>query len=221
VVWAAHSYNVAFSDEIGHFEYCNATNGVPGGRCVTAGATDPGGVDADDNGCFNASQSTLVPIIGWLSFSSDLDFDGPSYGKNWPGTGQDADLHATPIQFTSPLTNGANLDRVAFETDLPALEATCNVLTGADCTNPPVGPNGPTFYPFFSTGAALTGPKTQCVWDEGGPTIKRATNNFGGSSTAAFGSLLFIPYVSSVTLTGVNILTENYRNILASNPCTA
>src|ERR1044071_3534116 len=23
VPWAAHSYNVAFSDEIGHFEYCN------------------------------------------------------------------------------------------------------------------------------------------------------------------------------------------------------
>ena len=24
VPWAAHTYNVAFSDEIGHFEYCDA-----------------------------------------------------------------------------------------------------------------------------------------------------------------------------------------------------
>ena len=23
VIWAAHSYNVAFSDEIGHFQFCN------------------------------------------------------------------------------------------------------------------------------------------------------------------------------------------------------
>src|SRR5689334_24096266 len=53
-------------------------------------------------------------------------------------------------QFTSPLTGGANYDRAAFETDLPALEGYCNILTGAGCTNPPLGPNGPTFYPFFS-----------------------------------------------------------------------
>ena len=53
VVWAAHSYNVAFSDEIGHFEYCNAVNGQ-GGSCTSGGATDPGGSDADDGGCFAA-----------------------------------------------------------------------------------------------------------------------------------------------------------------------
>jgi hypothetical protein len=26
VPWAARSYNVAFSDEIGHFEYCSVVN---------------------------------------------------------------------------------------------------------------------------------------------------------------------------------------------------
>jgi hypothetical protein len=26
VPWAAHSYNIAFSDEIGHFEYCSVVN---------------------------------------------------------------------------------------------------------------------------------------------------------------------------------------------------
>ena len=32
VPWAAHSYNIAFSDEIGHFEYCDAVSaeGGPG-----------------------------------------------------------------------------------------------------------------------------------------------------------------------------------------------
>jgi hypothetical protein len=230
VPWAAHSYNVAFSDEIGHFEYCGATDGVPGGNCVAAGASDPDGLDADDNGCFNASQSTLVPINGCLGFNPvDSDFDGPEYSNNWPGTianhGQDKKLHATPILFTSPLTHGHNFDRVAFETDLAAIEPSCNVLTGAGCTNPPVGPNGPTFYPFFST---ISGGDQQgdfnggsCVWGEGGPFLPGATNTFGGSSTTAFGSLLFINYVSSVTPTGVVSAAENYRNIISSNPCQA
>jgi hypothetical protein len=225
VPWAAHSYNIAYSDEIGHFEYCNATDGVPGGNCVAGGAGDPGGPDGDDDGCFNPSQSTLVPITGCLNFSTDFDFDGPDYANNWPGTGpnygQDKKFHSTPIQFTSPLTNGANFDRAAFESDMAALEATCNVRTGEGCTNPPVGDNGPAFYPIFSTGAATTGPKKQCVWDEGGPNIKDATNNFGGSSTTEYANLLFIDYVSSIQPTGVNHLAENYNQVLSSNPCPA
>jgi hypothetical protein len=38
VPWTAHAYNVASSDEIGHFEYCNAINGAE--NCTQAGATD-------------------------------------------------------------------------------------------------------------------------------------------------------------------------------------
>ena len=40
VIWAAHTYNVAFSDEIGHFEYCNGPNPIP---------ASPFGVDAQGN----------------------------------------------------------------------------------------------------------------------------------------------------------------------------
>jgi hypothetical protein len=39
VPWTAHSYNVAFSDEIGHFEYCQRAN--PLGSCVVPGVGDP------------------------------------------------------------------------------------------------------------------------------------------------------------------------------------
>src|SRR5207253_10738615 len=49
VIWAAHSYNVAFSDEIGHFEFCNAVS-QQGGDCTSAGVNDPGGLDTDDSG---------------------------------------------------------------------------------------------------------------------------------------------------------------------------
>ena len=37
VIWAAHTYNVAFSDEIGHFEVCTGPNPIP---------ATPFGVDA-------------------------------------------------------------------------------------------------------------------------------------------------------------------------------
>ncbi|MFD0631091.1 hypothetical protein ACFQ9X_05015 [Catenulispora yoronensis] len=60
VPWAAHGYNIAFSDEIGHFEYCAAAD--PGtGNCTQAAGGD-GTVDADDNFCFNPSDSVLVKI---------------------------------------------------------------------------------------------------------------------------------------------------------------
>lgn len=52
VPWAAHSYNVAFSDEIGHFEYCGKVN--PVSKCVRPGGNDTM-TDADDVGCFGAS----------------------------------------------------------------------------------------------------------------------------------------------------------------------
>src|SRR5262249_20394202 len=52
VPWAAHSYNVAFSDEIGHFEYCDKANTK--GTCVNPGVDDTK-TDGDDTQCFNAS----------------------------------------------------------------------------------------------------------------------------------------------------------------------
>src|SRR5436853_2025115 len=77
------------------------------------------------------------------------------------------------ILFGSPTTNGKNYKRVAFEADLPRIEAadfggTCNRSTGAGCTNPPLtddvdasGKRTPAaFYPFFSTQQA----GGQCTW---------------------------------------------------------
>src|SRR5439155_15602268 len=45
VPWAAHSYNVAFSDEIGHFEYCDLAKAD--GTCANKGVNDKK-KDADD-----------------------------------------------------------------------------------------------------------------------------------------------------------------------------
>ena len=100
--------------------------------------------------------STLVRIGGCIG--TDNDFDGVSYQPVWPGTdpnrGQDKKYHPSSVIFTSPLFNlHQNYSRIAFEADLPRIEAAdfggiCDRFTGADCVNPPPGSN---FYPIYST----------------------------------------------------------------------
>jgi hypothetical protein len=214
VPWAAHSYNVAFSDEIGHFEYCAK---VVGYGCGGGNANDPAGSDGDEAPCFRPSESLLVQVGGCIG--TDFDFDGPSYQPGaWPGTNSTTPT-STPIVFKSPLFNGtANYSRVAFETDLPRIEAPdsggiCNRTTGANCVNPPPGAN---FYPIFTTGTQAAA----CVWRFGGPSLPGTTNTFGGNSTAEYGPLLQLFYPQPAP---VNFVARynNFRNILSSNPCPA
>ena len=235
VPWAAHSYNIAFSDEIGHFEFCNAVD-QEGGSCTQDGVHDLdnalGGLE-DDFGCFDAAFAAefgLVPIGGCLS--SDFDFDGVPYQTVWPGTitnpGSDHQLHARPVLFTSPLFTSSsskkrqNFDRVAFEADLPRIESLTNppcqrhVSNPADphpgegCVNPPAGAN---FYPIFST----TGGTKACTWQLGGASIPDTDNTFGGSSTTEFGPLLQLAYPAANGQ--VTVRYNNFRQVLANNPC--
>lgn len=220
-VWTAHTYNVAFSDEIGHFENCVKLDANL--NCVVPGGQDASGVDADDVGCVPAADSTLIKING--CFSSDGDWDGQSYRKDWPGTdpnvARDQRLHPSPVRFTSPTTvGGHNYATIAFETDLPRIEAPdsqlnppfCDRSTGANCVNPPMGAQ---FYPFFST--ANAGPGGTCVWQEGGDFIPGTTNDFGGNSTAEFGPLLRVVYPAAGFTTVTRINDFNSGNL--PNPC--
>jgi hypothetical protein len=221
VPWAAHSYNVAFSDEIGHFQYCNSVD-TSTGRCLVAGGRDAGGApDADDVGCFAASQLPpgSVPVSGCLG--TDSDFDGPIYFNNWPGTlanaAQDRKLHAQPIRFTSPVTSGfRQFERTAFEADLPRIEdqvtPACNRMTGVNCVNPP--PNTG-FYPIFTTHQFLGG--HACNWQEGGAHIPGTSNTFGGTSAAEYGPLLQLTYPGPGFAPVQRF--NDFRQVLSSNPC--
>jgi hypothetical protein len=219
VPWAAHSYNIAFSDETGHFEYCSAVSSE-GGTCTQPNINDPASPDDDDNFCFDASASTLIPVGGCLD--SDVDFDGAPYQLTWPGTLRnwhlDRQLHPEPIRFTSPRFVAShhgrqNYQRVAFEADLPAIESSCDVSSGTGCSNPPPGAN---FYPLFSTARVEHG--NNCVWQFGGNRIPGTTNTFGGTSTAEFGPLLFLTY----PVPGGSVSNAlDYRRVLSKNPCRA
>jgi hypothetical protein len=220
--WSAHTYNVAMSDEIGHFENCLAIDA--NFNCTQPGAQDST-LDEDDgnNFCVPGTDSTLVQIDG--CFSDDEDWDGQSYRMDWPGTNpnvaQDQALHPSPVLFTSPLANGrSNYSTIAFETDLPRIEADdaqdnppfCDRMTGANCVNPP---SGAQFYPFFTTGTANGG----CVWQQGGNFIPGTTNHFGGSSTSEFGPLLKTVYPDA----GFTTVSEfnNFNSGDKANPCRA
>jgi len=224
--WSAHTYNVAMSDEIGHFENCrklDATNT----NCVKPGDQDKGGLDEDDDNdfCVPAEDSTLVKING--CFSDDEDFDGQSYLPDWPGTlrdpRKDAKLHPSPVRFTSAATNNGTMpfETIAFEADLPAIETAnaqdnppfCSTVTGAGCVNPP---NGAAFYPLYTIGNFAG----TCQFQQGGPFIPGTTNTFGGSSTTEYGPLLSMVFPSVVNgAPGVITRFENFNSGDMANPC--
>jgi hypothetical protein len=74
VIWAAHTYNIVFSDEIGHFDYCNGTpvpSSLHGVACPSSNTEGIGttveSTDGDDLNCFLPSRSSLVQIPGCTS----------------------------------------------------------------------------------------------------------------------------------------------------------
>jgi hypothetical protein len=237
VIWAAHTYNVAFSDEIGHFENCNGPNPIPAtpfgvdasGNPVTcpAGNTEGFGdhvspTDGEDDFCFPGSEAMLIKINGCTD--TNTGFDSLGYQPVWPD-GNTA-LHPEPVLFSSPRTgfgDRVNYSRVGFEADLPRIEFnTCNRATGAGCTLIPTTDKGTpaAFYPFFSAfqhGVQNEQGNGGCMWGFGND-LPGATTDFGRN--AQYGSLLTTTSLAfgggGATINRIN----NFRQII-SNPCPA
>jgi hypothetical protein len=225
VTWAAGSYNVAFDTEIGHFQFCNGPTPIPNtpfgldssGNPTTcpSGDTEEQGVNAepadtsDDYFCFPAAEALTDKVAGCTY--TNVGFDGASYQRIWPDG--NTTLHPTPFRFSSPETGpdyNVQYSQAAFETDLPAVESTCNGVTGVGCTLIPQDDDGQpaAFYPFYTTSSRSDG----CVWEIGND-IPGETNDFG--QNAQYGTLLQLDYTSGHT-TGV--FYEDFRQII-SNPC--
>jgi len=227
VTWAAGSYNVAFDTEIGHFQYCTGPAQIPAtpfgidpttGQPTTCPAADQEGFgankqpsDADDNFCFPGQEALLYQVPGCTD--TNTGFDGASYQRLWPDG--NTKLHPTPFQFSTPMT-GANYSvpyrQVGFETDLPAIESTCDPTSGIGCTLiPQTDQNQPaSFYPYYTTTRTRNG----CVW-QFGSDIPGQISNFG--QNAQYGTLLQQDY--TVQGGGTQTLYLDFRNILSRNPC--
>jgi hypothetical protein len=229
VPWVGHSYNVAFTDEIGHFELPES------------------GLDSDDSRCFNPF-APFQQIAGCTA--ADTDFDGFSYQLRWPGTNPNLELdrkyHPTPIRFTSPvfishpdeavLSGGDqeqsevldedqswmrfhDYDRVAFETNVAGdAVGACDTFTGNNCVVPPVGAK---FYPIFSTATADLDHDSNgglCTWQFGGAQIRGTTNTFGGNASAEFGPKRSLTFLGVGTNTFV---AYGFNRRVVKNPCVA
>lgn len=233
---AAHSYNIAFSDEVGHFEYCNSVL-AEFGPCRSDSRRDPPGVD--DNFCVDAAFAAslgLVPIGGCVD--SDADFDGVPYRNNtWPGSFRDpqddARYHAQPVVFSSPLLTDMrghtrDFSRVAFEADLPRIESAttppcqrhlsnpADASPGSGCVNPPAGAQ---FYPIYTTQSGAGENAGRCSWQLGGSFLPGTVEDFGGTSTAEYGPIQasFYPAANGMP----RYIYENFHNTLPYNPCPA
>jgi hypothetical protein len=219
VPWAAHSYNVGFSDEIGHWDFCNGPNPIPnvfaGAACPTgntegiAGDTEP--TDGDNATCFPTARSSFIQVAGCTD--TNIGFDGVPYQPVWPDGNP---LHPGAIQFSSPRTGpgySTRYTRMAFEADLPAIEAAtgqCNRSTGAGCQLIPNTDEGApaAFYPFYSITSG------RCLWQLGNH-IPGSKNDFG--QNAEYGTLLKLSYTG---LGGTPFTRyEDFRQILSTNPC--
>jgi hypothetical protein len=241
VLWAAHSYNVAFSDEIGHFEYCSQASSSF--RC-TNGNSDGNGSnpDFDDRSCFPAPIVNPAGTTVEASFTgclfTDVDFDGPEYQQGtWPGsTGAVTTNVSTPIVFSSPLFGGGgpdghggpgglkgklqNYDQVAFETDLPRIEGSDSSTNNAcqrhlsNPADPSPGSgcvNPPVGATFYPIYSTFNGPGNTCLWEEGGDSIPGATDNFGGNP-AEYGGLLASNYPSGPPSAAPFTVSQRYNN---------
>ncbi|MGH7723556.1 MAG: hypothetical protein ACRENL_12145 [Candidatus Dormibacteria bacterium] len=222
VLWAAHSYNVAYSDETGHFDFCshidanspvaacNGTEGIP---------SDQEPADGDDAFCFASVESLKYPATGCTN-SNAPGFDGVSYqASHWPNASSltAPSTKPTPIHFTAPLTGSTYstpYDQFAFETDLPRIEASdlgghCVRFgpgIGQGCTDPPKTDDGTNaFYPYFTQ-------LSDCSFVEGANF--GTGNNFGGSAKAEYGPL----YPYTVWVAGGHGATQTRINNFNSGP---
>ena len=214
--WSAHTDNVAFDVETGHFEPAD-----------TAADVDPN----EDAPCF---AGPMIP--GCLG--SDADFDGYPYHADWPNG---SSTFPTPFFVSSPrsasrgdegdggATRGGHRDVskragendkrgvypiVRFETDLPRIEEadngsglTCDHHTGANCTNPPAGA---AFYPWYHLLSRPTEKGSVCAWALTND-MPGQLDNFGGEQ-AGWGPLEKTDY-------GFDQRFHNFARTLPSNPC--
>jgi hypothetical protein len=225
VLWAAHTYNVAFSDEIGHFDFCSHISANTGSCDGTEGVPgDTESADGDDNYCSSAEQSLFYPATGCVD-SNAPGFDGVPYHNYWP---DGSATKPTPVLFSSPKTGTAYTtpySQIAFETDLPRIEAAdlggnCQRLTtGANCVDPPRTDDGASaaFYPYFSTVSTPNGTAT-CSYGIGS-TLPNTIHNFGGSAHAEFGSLLHTTYWTFGGHGATNQRYNNFNSGPLSNTC--
>lgn len=182
--WSAHTDNIAYDAETGHFEPPDSSTDF-----------DP----TEDQPCVPGP-----PITGCLG--ADFDFDGYPYHPVWPNGSSN---FPTANYLSSPISGSGRSGEypiVRFETDLPRIEEAnngsglnCDQHTGAGCTNPPLGG----FYPWYHLLRPPSG--ASCAWALTND-MPNQISNFGGEQ-AAWGPLELTNY-------GFDVRYHNYAHTI-------
>ena len=145
------------------------------------------------------------------------------------GSRLDRVLHSEPYIFSSPVFKNhsgrtQDFSRVAFEADLSRIEDQTNPpcqrhisnpgdpSPGTGCVNPPVGAD---FYPIYTTRVT----EGHCRWQLGGRHLPFTGQDFGGTSTSEYKTLLSVLYPG--TNGQPSFRYNDFRQVLDSNPCKA
>ena len=212
VPWAAHSYNVAFSDEIGHFQYC-ATIPVEGGDAPTRRLTTTTRVL--QRGVLAARAGRRLPRQQQRLRRNELparlagDRPEPRAGHEIPrGSVSSRARSSTGARTTHALPSKPT----CRESRRPTSAATA---TGRRARTASTRRRARTS--IRSTRPAKHG--HDCCLAVGRHVPPGTKNTFGGNSTAEFGPLLHSVYPGNGFMPLFRY--NNFRRILNSNPCPA
>ena len=185
--WGAHTTNVGASDEIGHFEYCNAIDPTPAPARIPAPATRRS-TPTTRPAWTGRSFGALIPIMGCLL--DDGDFDGPSYQLTGRGRSRTrrrpaAARHAVPVH-RADLARQAARERLvrdrpaphrAWRAGHPSPSATGN----RRALRQPAGGREVLSHLHARRDEG------QCWLQQGGAHVPGTVNTFGGSSATEYG----------------------------------
>ena len=133
----------------------------------------------DTHGQGGSGGETTAPnvVTGCDNFNDggDLDYDGTPYWPDWP-TGTTATNFPSTMVIQPPTfgSKSQGYSQIEFQTDNPASDYLCDVLTGQGCQVPPPGPG--TFYPYWTQ--VTSGGGASCSWEFG--NVKGT--DFGGAA---------------------------------------
>jgi hypothetical protein len=164
-----------------------ANSKTEGGVACTASTTN---CELSDATCIPSGPRTITfaglapqtwswPVAGCLqnvTQNGDVDFDGNSYLADWPNGDSN---HPTSFKYAGPFdAHGKPYPQIQIQTDLPASENDCNVVTGVGCSTLP---HGAKFYPYWTLGVqpGFSGNASACLWNFGNTIEDVTTNNLG------------------------------------------
>ena len=241
--WSAHTYNVAYSDEIGHFEHCNALDA--NFNCAVAGSDDPTLDDDDTSSAFRARIHSR-PHQRLLRRRSRLR--RAFVPERLAGHQPEPDRRPAAAPRAAAVHEPDHRQRARLLDDrlrgrLPRHRTELRPEHWSGLREPAAGIRVLPVLLHANVGRQVGEPlprlhggcldrlvdefrdgqegqrRGSCIWQEGGNFIPGTVRNFGGSAEAEFGPILQTVFPATGFTTVLRF--ENFNSGDMPNPCTS